>query len=204
VDHTNVVTVQKNVPTSYFDAEVYLNTGVKVHDFYVQVTYNSAMVMAESVVIGNYLKAPYTIFYWDVSTPGLVLVQVVQDGSVPLQNGNGVLFTIHFKVTAAKFWKTSDPWPLTSMISINYAWLSVMCPTLAYQATDNGLLGVKANLQYNYNPLPGDLNFDGVVDVLDLQLVADNYHTLLYDIVVNGDTDLYDLVFVALRFGNHV
>jgi len=204
VGYTNVVTVSKNVPTSYFDAEVYLNTGVKVHDFYVQVTYNSAMVMAESVVIGNYLKAPYTIFHWDVSTPGLVVVQVVQDSSVPLQNGSGVLFTIHFKVTAAKFWKTSDPWPLTSMISINYAWLSVMCPTLAYQATDNGLLGVKANLQYNYNPLPGDLNFDGVVDVLDLQLVADNYHTLLYDIVVNGDTDLYDLVFVALRFGNHV
>jgi hypothetical protein len=203
VDHTNVVTVQKNVPTSYFDAEVYLNTGVKVHDFYVQVTYDSTMVMAESVVIGNYLKAPYTIFHWDVSTPGLVVVQVVQDSSVPLQNGSGVLFTIHFKVTAAKFWTTSNPWPLTSMININYAWLSVMCPTLTYQVT-GGLLGVNANLQYNYNPLPGDLNFDGWVNVLDLQLIADNYHTLAYDIVVNGDTDLYDLVFVALRFGNHV
>ncbi|HUW47275.1 MAG TPA: hypothetical protein VMW36_00840, partial [Patescibacteria group bacterium] len=119
------------------------------------------------------------------------------------QNGSGVLFTIHFKVTAAKFWKTSDPWPMTSMININYASLSVMCPTLTYQIT-GGLLGVNANLQYNYNPLPGDLNFDGVVDVLDLQLVADNYHTVMYDIVVNGDTDLYDLVFVALRFGNHV
>jgi hypothetical protein len=203
VDHTNVVTVSKNVPTSYFDAEVYLNTGVKVHDFYVVVTYDSTMVMAESVVVGNYLQAPYTVFYWDVSTPGYVYVQVVQDGSVPLQNGSGVLFTIHFRVTAAKFWKTSDPWPMTSMININYAYLSVMCPTPAYQIT-GGLLGVKANLQYNYNPLPGDLNFDGVVDVLDLQLVADNYHTVTYDIVVNGDTDLYDLVFVALRFGNHV
>lgn len=203
VDHTNVVTVSKNVPTSYFDAEVYLNTGVKVHDFRVQVTYNSAMLMAESVVIGNYLQAPYSIFYWDVSTPGSVWVQVVQDGSVPLQNGSGVLFTIHFKVTAAKFWKTSDPWPMTSMISINYAWLSVMCPTPAYQIT-GGLLGVKANLQYNYNPLPGDLNFDGGVDVLDLQLIRDHYHTPLYDIVANSDTDLYDLVFVALRFGNHI
>jgi len=204
VGYTNVVTVSKNVPTSYFDAEVYLNTGVKVHDFYVQVTYDSTMVKAESVVIGNYLKAPYAIFYWDVSTPGLVVVQVVQDASVPLQNGSGVLFTIHFKVTATKIWKTYDPWPMTSMININYAWLSVMCPTLAYQVT-GGLLGVKANLQYNYNPLPGDLNFDGAVDVLDLQLIRDNYHTPLYDIVgPDGDTDLYDLVFVALRFGNHV
>jgi hypothetical protein len=206
IDHTNVVTIQKNVPTSYFDVEVYLHDGVKVHDFYVQVTYNAAQLKAESVVINNYLKAPYVVYYWDTSVSGNVYVQVVQDNSVALQNGSGVLFTIHFKVVGTKIWTTASPGPLTSFITINYAYLSVMCPTLAYQETSGGNtnLGVLANCQYNYNPLPGDLNFDGVVNVLDLQLIADNYHTPTYDIIVNGDTDLYDLVFVALRFGNHV
>jgi hypothetical protein len=206
IDYTNVVTVQKNVPTSYFDVEVYLHDGVKVHDFYVQVTYNTAQLKAESVVINNYLKAPYVVYYWDTSVSGNVYVQVVQDNSVALQNGSGVLFTIHFKVVGTKIWTTDSPGPLTSFITINYAYLSVMCPTLAYQYTSgpNTNLGVLANCQYNYNPLPGDLNFDGVVNVLDLQLIADNYHTPTYDIIHNGDTDLYDLVFVALRFGNHV
>jgi len=146
------------------------------------------------------------VYYWDTSVSGNVYVQVVQDNSVALQNGSGVLFTIHFKVVGTKIWTTASPGPLTSFITINYAYLSVMCPTLAYQYTSgpNTNLGVLANCQYNYNPLPGDLNFDGVVNVLDLQLIADNYHTPTYDIIVNGDTDLYDLVFVALRFGNHV
>jgi hypothetical protein len=208
-DGSNVVTVRKNVPVSYFDVEVFLHDGVKVHDFYVQVVYNPSHILAESVVIGNYLKAPYVIYHWDTSVAGLVIVQVVQDNSVALQNGSGVLFTIHFKVvgTGTMIWTTANPGPLSSFISINYAYLSVMCPTPAYQDTlpyGNGNLGVLSNCQYNYNPLPGDLNFDGVVNVQDLQLIADNYHTTAYDIVVNGDTDLYDLVFVALRFGNHV
>jgi len=50
--------------------------------------------------------------------------------------------------------------------------------------------------------LPGDLNFDGYVNVLDLQLIADNWGTGNYNLFGDGRCDLNELVFVALRFGN--
>jgi hypothetical protein len=91
-----------------------------------------------------------------------------------------------------------------SDIKIVNGYLSVKCPTSRNQVLGTDL-GAK-DATYLYNPLPGDLDFDGSVTVLDLQLIADNYHKTpaKYDITGDNETDLYDLVFVALRFGEHV
>lgn len=203
-DGTHVVTVHKNEPQSFFDVDVFLLNGVKVHDFYVEVNFNPAQIQADSVVIANYLKPPYVTYaWWYNNAIGRVYVSVAQDSSVPLQNGTGLLFTIKFKAIAAIYYKTGGPWVLSSLITINYAYLSCFCPNSYYQETTTGALGFTA-ATYVYNPLPGDLNFDGVVNVLDLQLVVDNWCTGNYDVVTDGHTDLWDLVFVALRFGNHV
>jgi hypothetical protein len=50
---------------------------------------------------------------------------------------------------------------------------------------------------------------DGYVTVLDLQIIIDNYRSniAMYDVVTGGSgnqPDLYDLVFVALRFGTSI
>ena len=202
-DGTNRVQVDKNVPQTYFDVDVFLVDGVKVHDFYVVVKYDPTQIQADSVVIGDYLKPPYTVYAWWLGY-GQVYVSVAQDSSVPLQNGTGLLFTIRFKVVQAIYYKTGGPWYLTSDITIDSpSYLSTYCGTIWTQSISNNLLGYN-KCTYVYNPLLGDLDFDGCVTVLDLQLIIDNYHTSNYDVVTDSDTNLFDLVFVALRFGNHV
>ena len=207
-DHTNMIVVHKNVPTTYFDIEIYLHHGVKVHDFYVELKYDSTHIEAMSVVIADYLKAPYTVYSWVINKgAGIVYVQVAQDPAVPLQNCSGLLFTVRFKVVKMVYY-TFGPHGLTSDIYIQAAWLSVKCPNPFLQKLSDGNLGV-IKTTYIYNPLPGDLDFDGYVTVLDLQLIMDNFYKVgspgdNYDITYNGFTDLYDLVFVAIRFGTCV
>jgi hypothetical protein len=205
VDHDNLIKVDKNVPQTYFDAEVYLNHGVKVYGYYVQVKYDPTQIEAVSVAIADYLKPPPTVYSWSIDKgSGIVYVEVIQDPSVPLQNCSGLLFTIRFKVVQAIYYTIPGPHELMSDISVQYAWLLVKCPDPRYQVLNTDL-GAK-NATYLYNPLPGDLDFDGCVTVLDLQLIADNFHKTppKYDITGDHQTDLYDLVFVALRFGTHV
>lgn len=209
---THEVKVDWNVPQVYFDVDVSLKDGIKVDDFYIVLNYNPVQIEADSVVIANYLKAPYTAYTWWFNKPaGKVYVWVVQDPTVPMQNGSGLLFTVKFKVIAQLFYTTTGPFVISSVIDVDgTSYLSVKCDVGPYhqEVGGNGYLGF-TQLNYLYNPLPGDLDFDGYVTVLDLQLIIDHWghidppdHT--YDIVDNGITDLYDLVFVALRFGNSI
>lgn len=202
-DGDNNIVIHKNAPCqTTFDVEVWLLYGVKVHDYYIQVQYDTTHIEAFDVVISGFLEPPYTTFSWWINKgAGIVYVQVKQDPSVPLQNGTGLLFTISFKVTNQIFYTIPGPHHLSSDITILYGELSVKCPTLFIQKTTDSNLGtIKAT--YTYNPCLGDLDFDGCVTVLDLQLIADHYGpTAIYDITGDGKTDITDLVFVALRFG---
>jgi hypothetical protein len=204
-DGDNTVTLHTYEPgKTFFDVEVWLLNGVKVHDFYVIVEYNKAQIEAMSVVIADYLKPPYITYEWQIDkSAGKVYVKVAQDPSVPLQNCTGKLFTITFKVIYAIFYKTGGPHHLESDIKIGSgSYISVKCPSSRKQYYDTHLGAI--NAKYVFNPLPGDLDLDGCVTVLDLQLIRDNYGTSKYDVVTNGVTDIFDLVFVARRFGTHV
>jgi hypothetical protein len=208
VDHTDLVKVDTNDPQTFFDVEVYLHNGVKVKDFIVKVDFNKWHIQAVSVAIATYLKPPYTIYSWQIDNCyGWVEVEVVQDPSVPLQNCSGLLFTIRFKVVQAIWYSICGPHDLQSDITISYGELSVICWCGPYdQTTTNTFLGSK-KCHYIYNPLKGDLDYDGWVTVLDLQLILDHYGWWWpwgYDITGDHRTDISDLVYVALRFNNHV
>jgi hypothetical protein len=205
-DHSNLVKVDMNVPQQYFDVEVYLHDGVKVSDFDVILGFDKTMINVVSVTIATYLQPPFLTYYGHYdNTAGMVQCLVVQDPGVSYQNGSGLLFTVRFKVVNQIYYTIPGPWTLNSVISVASAALSVHCPTLMLQTKANGKLGW-INCNYVYNPLPGDLNFDGVVNVLDLQIIVDHYGMPAppYDLFGDARCDLNDLVFVALRFGNHL
>ena len=203
-DGDNTVIVHKNAPEpTYFNVEVWLLDGVKVHDYYVKIDYDETQIEAVDVTIGDYLKPPYTTYYWIINKgSGYVVVKIAQDPSVPLQNCSGLLFTITFKVVKTIYYKMCGPFHLTSEIKVEEAWLSVKCPDPRRQEYPVHLGAI--NLDYVYNPLPGDLDADGQVTVLDIQLIVDTYGLPDYDITGNGKGDIRDIVFVALRLGTKV
>ena len=203
-DGDNTVIVHKNAPEpTYFNVEVWLLDGVKVHDYYVKIDYDESQIEAVDVTIGDYLKPPYTTYYWTINKgSGYVVVKVAQDPSVPLQNCSGILFTITFKVIKTIFYTIPGPHHLTSKIKVEEAWLSVKCPDPRRQEYPVHLGAIK--LDYVYNPLPGDLDADGQVTVLDIQLIVDTYGLPDYDITGDGKGDIRDIVFVALRLGTKV
>jgi hypothetical protein len=198
-DHTNLVKVDKNVPQQFFSVEAVLHNGVQVEDFDVVMTFNPLYINVVSIAIGTYLQAPYTTYYAHFdNVAGYLEVWVVQDPSVPEQNGTGVLFTVQFKVVQAIYYTLIGPFTLNSVISVTTATLSTS------QGTQNMPNVGVTNCNYVYNPLPGDLNYDGKVDVLDLEIISNNWGTSNFDLFGDGRCDLDDLVFVAMRFGNHL
>jgi hypothetical protein len=197
-DGDNSVIIHKNAPTqTTFEVDVWLLYGVKVHDFYAKINYNSAHIEVVEVTIGDYLKPPFKAYSWWKGS-GWVKVSVAQEdppNGAPLQNCSGILFTIKFKVVQAIF-ATTTTFHLNSNIDIDCtSYISVRCPT------PTNITPAKISCAYTYNPLLGDVDFDGEVTVLDLQLVADNYCTGNYDLTGDTHTDIYDLVIVALNFG---
>jgi len=198
-DGTHLVKVDWNEPQVFFDVDVWLLNGVKVHDFYVKIDYNELQIEVDKVVIANYLSAPYTAYTW-WKAGGFVYVWVAQDVGVSLKSGDGKLFTITFKVVNEMFYKSGGPFDLQSDIVVAPGtYLSVNCGVIYIQEYST-LLGA-TGCHYVYNPIPGDLDFDGCVTVLDLQLIIQDYGGNYYDVYTDLKTDLFDLVFVALRYG---
>jgi hypothetical protein len=185
-----------------FTVSIEIENAIKLHDWHTIIVYPKAYIQAIDVVIETtFLQGPYTTFSWVIDhSVGYIYLDVVQAAGAPLANGNGTLATITFKVIKSIFWTTSNP-TLTGPIrfGVGPTYISVMCPS--YKEIFPPVLGTVDAL-YIYDPIPGDLNMDGVVNVLDLQLVAGDYgSSTTYDLNGDSKVDLIDLVIVAINFG---
>jgi hypothetical protein len=200
-----VTVSQKDV---VFTVELWIKDAVKLHDWSAYVFFDSAHMQIISIALDTtFLIGPYEMmYYWKSNlfnaTHGIADMWVVQQQpGETLAYGEGRLATLTFRVNQTIFWTISNPL-LHSWITIDTqydsTWISVKCPF--YEVIEPPLLLLE-HCEYKYLPIPGDVNMDGIVDVLDLILVAQDMGTSTYDLDEDCDVDLIDLVYVAINFG---
>ena len=92
----------------------------------------------------------------------------------------------------------SSDWRLKMFIAHVYC-----AVTSGLSNTKHAVLNLDGDILLNIPPLlPGDVNGDGIVNILDLTLVAQGFGTGDLTADVNGDgvVNVFDLVFVANAF----
>jgi hypothetical protein len=184
-----------------FQVEIWINQSVKLHDWYALIYFNTDHLdIIEVVIDESFLIGPYEYFLVHKSDEGgYIEIHIVQQQpGETLAYGEGRLATLTFQVNQWIIWNTSNP-DLHSWIFFELVAISVKCPEL--ECIYPPLL-LYEDCQYTYLPIPGDVNGDGVVNILDLILVAGEYGDCsTYDLNEDGFVELLDLVIVAINYG---
>lgn len=136
-------------------------------------------------------------------------INVVDTGGIYYTGLKGLLFTLTFHVEftyedPTHIWRTNNLGPLHALITLNDATLSFVEGTI----TKSGIT-IPNDQDIVVRLIQGDVDCNGVVDVMDLRTVAAFYdHSVppvdaKWDIKADGYIDVYDLVKIATNFGYH-
>jgi nitrous oxidase accessory protein NosD len=185
-----------------FSVEIWLLNATKVYDYAFEIHYNTTILDTANVIIHNvFLPGPYETSILKINEPeGSIYVELKEASTAPPANGNGLLVTVTFHVTKAEIWKKGQNNTLYSSIEFESWKLSVKCPE---PRTQEGDLVSISNAEYWFIPILGDVNSDGVVNVVDMRMVSMNWDSAdleilkLVDLNCDGNVDIYDLVLVA-------
>ena len=185
-----------------FPVEIWLRNATKVYSYAFEVCYNTTILDVANVVIHQeFLPGPYLIKSLQINEiDGSVHVELQEADNAPPANGDGLLVTITFRVTEVAIWKKGQNNTLHSLIEFKSWKLDVKCPEP--RILEGDLVGIE-NAEYWFIPVPGDVNSDGVVNVVDLRMVAMKWGSTapeilkLVDLNCDSNVDIYDLVLVA-------
>jgi hypothetical protein len=171
----------------------------------------------------------FTVTITDFMTETWLVIDIVLDCDLPLINGTFRALTITFTKEdpwwsgrQPEYFKENHEWDTdnaTTPIAIWEGYFDVYCPDLDYiwfgdhWGPHPGVRGwaIYGNSQFTFDPVPGDLNGDGVVDVTDLAIIAGYYGKAhpadwpypvwYYDFVDDNLIDIFDVTVVAKNFG---
>ena len=159
--------------------------GGNVAGYQATVEYDTSALRYVESANGDYLRAGAFFI------PPVVEENTVMIGGTSLageSTGDGILATVTFEIVAAK----ASTVNLSNMLLTDSAGGSSMPQSKAVEITEPP-------------QLPEDMNNDGIVNIIDLTLVASNFgKTGQNDADVNGDgvVNIIDLTLVAAAFGN--
>jgi hypothetical protein len=190
-------TVNVSQKDATFSVEVWMVNATKMTDYSLDLMYDATLLTATRVDIDDsFLTGPYAFRGYGLYG-GDVFIYVTQGASATPASGEGRLATIYFKVIKSIFWTTAYP-TLTNSMYLDSGTTHISTPCGTINSPDLKLQGCV----YTYKPIPGDVNMDGVVNVLDLQLVAADYgSSTTYDLNRDSKVNLLDIVLVAINYG---
>jgi hypothetical protein len=180
------------VPTD-FEAYINVTNAVKLSSFSFTVAYDTAMLTVTNVSAPSFSGNPIVSMTWNPTT-GQIFVDV--NGINPPFDGSMILAKVKFRVTTGFVWSTET---LNFTSKLNFTSHLLNNGLLLHDAIDG---------TYIYNPIPGDLNRDGLVDILDLMTVAGSFGTTPggppypeADLNHDGSIDILDIILVARNWG---
>ncbi|MEM3731344.1 MAG: PKD domain-containing protein [Candidatus Bathyarchaeia archaeon] len=217
------IQVTKWIANEVFTVEITLSNAVKTRGFTIMLGWCGCLETDhQKIEVTYYLPPPYEYYKITLGDTNLT-VQIRIPIEKPAINGSGTILRITFK--AKNPWGDIPPYKLvgdrylpencTSKIWIISGWIDVYCPEYRKMEFYNCTYGVtvKNEIAYAFTPVPGDLNLDGQVDIIDLSAIsqwvgyssADPEWVICkgFDLTGDGYIDLFDVVIVASNFGRN-
>ncbi len=195
----NATTLGKEFAFSITIADI-----VNLRSFEFQLRYNTSLLDATGIAVGPFLHTPTSITKQIVDeAAGLIWLCAESHPSAPSANGTGPLATITFRVAVESGLWYQGYEPLECDLLLNGTVLKTnKGVAVAHDVAD-------PLLHYEYMPIPGDLNSDGIVNIFDLRIVARAFGTVPGDpnwdsrADVNRDNriNIYDLVLICRNYG---
>jgi hypothetical protein len=180
----------------YFTVQVNVTNAITLDDISFTIHYDAALIKYVGVTWGELGSGTIT---------NVDPLNGVLEGNVvgTIISGNRWLLNITFQDSAAMIWKDGQVNKLEGQIWFHYARLSFSgVQELVYEEGGLGQVSVN-NVAFAFVPIQGDIDNNGVVDILDMRTVAAYYDTTNPQYNLTGDNiiDIYDLVVIGANFG---
>jgi len=189
-----------------FEIEVWIVNVTNLYHYEFSLRYNSSMLYINEVIIcdeyGMFLRSPYAESQIRIDAANnSVYISLTQSSGVTPVNGTGQLSNIKISIagTILYSWKPNVTNSLNCSLALEDSKIGVKFKdTRLLEQRENEILTEAGH--YSFTPVPGDLNLDGVTDVIDLCAAAKKVGSTgqnPFDLNGDGIVDWRDLTLIA-------
>jgi len=193
-----------------FEIGVWIVNVTKLYHFEFDLHYDPSLLYVEEVLVcdeyGMFLTSPYARgrIYND-GVNGNLSVLLTQSNEATPVNGTGQLARIKFKIvrTILYSWKPNSTNFLQCALNFDNLKIGVKFEDARFLEQYDGEIAVYG-AEYKFTPVPGDLNLDGMTDVIDLCGCSKKFGEAgesIFDLNGDGTVNELDLILIATNIG---